>query len=125
MAEIQNKDIVELKNSSGFIVFPKTTGEAVYLADGRDVEAFLKALHEALEFNIVPKTSETVSLGTSEKKFKELRVKKIYVVELDASGGSLSNVGTINANTIVANSINGNVNAPGTDDKKVYGAVAQ
>lgn len=123
MAEIQNKDIVELKNSTGFIVFPKTTGEAVYLADGRDVETFLKALHEALEFNIVPKTSETVSLGTSEKKFKELRVKKIYVVELDASGGSI-NVGTLNATTVVANSINGNVNSPDTENM-VYGAVAR
>ncbi len=123
MAEIQNKDIVELKNSTGFIVFPKTTGEAVYLADGRDVEAFLKALHEALEFNIVPKTSETVSLGTSEKKFKELRVKKIYVVELEATGGSI-NVGTLNATTVVATNLNGNVNSSGTTNK-VYGAVAQ
>lgn len=120
----ENRDIVEVKNSTGIIVFPKTTGEAVYLADGRDLEAFLKALHEALEFNIVPKTSESVSLGTNDKKFKELRVKKIYVVELDASGGSISNVGTLNANTVVANSINGNVNASGTSNK-VYGAVAQ
>jgi len=123
MAEIQNKDIVELKNSTGFIVFPKTTGEAVYLADGRDVEAFLKALHEALEFNIVPKANETVSLGTSEKKFKELRVKKIYVVELEATGGSI-NVGTLNATTVVATNLNGNVNSSGTTNK-VYGAVAQ
>ncbi len=123
-----NTDIVELKNSIGVIVYPKTVGEAVYLENEEDLQTFLDALHEALAYNIYPKENEGVSLGKEGKSFNNIYAKKIVVAVLDASEGSI-NAGSISANTISATTITGNVNSAGEADKgsagrKVYGAVA-
>lgn len=128
-----NKDIVEFKNSTGVIVYPKTTGEAVYLKNEEDLQAFLDALHDALVYNIYPKENEAVSLGKDAKKFKDIYTNKIVVAVISAPGGSM-NIGTVtatsvSASTVSATTISGNVNSAGEADKgeagkKVYGAVA-
>ena len=109
MAE-QNKDIVELKNDSGIIIYPKTTGEAVYLLTGESLQAFLDNLHNALKYNIIPEADQGVSIGSSAKQVKAIYVAKVIVGD------------TIEASTVKANQIHGNVNSSGTDNT-VWGAV--
>lgn len=121
------KDIVELKNNNGTIVYPKTTGEAVYLVDGDTLQTFLNALHNALKYNIIPAEDGVITIGKSGKQIKELHVAKVIVSDsIDAAGKSLQ-VGNITASSISASSgitgtLTGGVNADG-ENTKVYGAV--
>ncbi len=81
------KDIVEIKNSNGVTIYPKTTGEAVTIkknssGDTENLDTFLSNIHDALEFDVTPKTDSTYSLGTSTKAFKEAHIDKINAEKL-------------------------------------------
>ena len=131
MAEIQSKDIVVLKNNNETIVYPKTTAEAVFVATGEDLQIFLNNLHNALNYNIVPETTETISLGNSSHKFVNIYVVNVYASNIEASSVKAS---TIQATTYFSGKLNGslagnvtgdltgNVNSKGTG-KEVWGAV--
>ena len=131
MAEIQSKDIVVLKNNNQTIVYPKTTAEAVFVATGEDLQTFLNNLHNALNYNIVPETTETISLGNSSHKFVNIYVVNVYASNIEASSVKAS---TIQATTYFSGKLNGslagnvtgdltgNVNSKGTG-KEVWGAV--
>lgn len=113
MADDKNRDIVELKNNTGTIVYPKTTGEAVYLSTAEDLQTFLDNLHKALAYNIIPAVDSGVSLGKSGKQIKEIYVAKIVIGDsIDATDKTIT-AGTITATSIAAETITG----------KVYGAV--
>lgn len=123
MAE-QNKDIVELKNDSGIIIYPKTTGEAVYLLTGESLQAFLDNLHNALKYNIIPETDQGVSIGSSAKQVKAIYVAKVIVGDTIEASTVKADYGDIT--TVKANQINGNVNWDGVAEAgtyKVWGAV--
>ncbi len=129
------KDIVELKNNNGTIVYPKTTGEAVYVSTAEDLQTFLDNLHKALVYNIIPKEDKGVSLGKSGKTIKEIYVAKIIVGDSISAAGKTLSIGTVTANAVTATTITGsltgsvigNVNTETTADNetyKVWGAVA-
>ena len=131
MAEIQSKDIVVLKNNNETVIYPKTTAEAVFVATGEDLQTFLNNLHNALNYNIVPETTETISLGNSSHKFVNIYVVNVYASNIEASSVKAS---TIQATTYFSGKLNGslagnvtgdltgNVNSKGTG-KEVWGAV--
>lgn len=113
---IENKDIIELENETGTTIYPKTTGEAVYLATGETLQAFLDALHNALKYDIIPATGGAISIGTSEKKVKEIHVIKLVVSGNIEAAGQTLNIGTVKAAGITAT---GDIEAEGA----VRGAV--
>lgn len=124
---IENRDIVELKNSIGVIVFPKTTGEAVFLTSGDDLQTFLNNLHNALTYDITPKETNQKSLGTSTKRFKQIYVgtvnaDKVYANVQGNVTGDTSGTHTGNVNGNTSGTHTGNVNSAGTG-YRVYGAV--
>lgn len=103
------KDIVELKNNTGTIVYPKTTGEAVYLVDGDTLQTFLDALHNALKYNIIPAEDGVITIGKSGKQIKELHIRKIVVSDsIDATGKSIT-AGSVTADIISATAVYGAV----------------
>jgi len=127
------KDIVELKNNNETIVYPKTTGEAVFLSTGEDLQTFLDNLHKALAYNIIPKDDKGVSIGKEGKTIKEIYVAKIIVGESISATDKTLEIGTVTARTVTATNISGtltgtvigNVNAEDTATSyKVWGAVA-
>lgn len=119
MAEIQSKDIVVLKNNNETIVYPKTTAEAVFVATGEDLQTFLNNLHNALNYNVVPETTENISLGNSTHKFVNIYVVNVYTSNVEASSVKAS---TIQATNYFSGNLNGNVNSKGTGNT-VWGAV--
>lgn len=135
MAE-NNKDIVEIKNDSGIIIYPVTTGEAVYVSTGETLQEFLNGLRTALKYNIIPETDQTVSFGNSSKQIKAIYVAKIIVSDTIETSNIKATYGdfttakaeTVNAETVNATKqINGNVNWDGVAEAgtyKVWGAVA-
>ncbi len=128
------KDIVELKNNNETIVYPKTTGEAVFLSTGEDLQTFLDNLHKALTYNIIPKEDKGVSIGKDGKTIKEIYVAKIVIGESISAAGKTIEVGTLTATNISATNISGSLtgsvvgNVNRDDDTKttykVWGAVA-
>lgn len=108
MAEIENKDIIELENETGTTIYPKTTGEAVYIRPNENsdvveaLQTFLTKLHEALRYDIIPANDEAISIGTSEKKLKEIHVLKIVVSGNIEAAGQTLNIGTVKAAGITA-----------------------
>lgn len=128
------KDIVELKNNNETIVYPKTTGEAVFLSTGEDLQTFLDNLHKALVYNIIPKDDKGVSIGKDGKTIKEIYVAKIVIGDSISAAGKTIEVGTLTATNVSATKITGDLtgsvvgNVNRDDDTKttyqVWGAVA-
>lgn len=91
------RDIVELKNNNGTVVFPKTAIDAIYMEDGRTLKEYLEDFLNELKSDIIPATTDIRKIGTTEKRVKEVVTKKLVVEEIsaanatvNATGGSLS-----------------------------------